>query len=117
MILHGDLKMKRPVVVFTFALLMISNLALARGRRVFTDQREIRKILKYHPELTHELLFVLAQNPGTTISHAVVDYITVVRETSERDYSCEMQTTVGLSNGETLSDKVEADKDCDLIFN
>jgi F0F1-type ATP synthase delta subunit len=109
--------MKHLLVVVTVVFLMISNFALARGRRVLTDQREIKKVLKYHPELTQELLFVLAQNPGTTISHAVVDYITVVRETSEREYTCEISTTLGLSNGETLSDKVEADKDCDLIFN
>jgi len=94
----------------------MSGAGYARSQRVMTDSREIRRFLRHHPDLTHELLLVLAERPGTQISQAVVNYITVVRESPERDYSCELETTVTLTDGESFYDKVEVDKLCEHVF-
>lgn len=109
--------MKQFSFAITIFTVLVTSLSFARGRHVTNEPREIRKILKYHPELTHELLLVLAERPGTQMAQATVDYITVVRENPEREYSCELETTVTLTDGDSFYDKVEVEKLCEHIFN
>jgi len=109
--------MHRKVLILVASLTLITGTVFAKERRVLTEPREIRKFLRYHPDMTSELLLILAERPGTRISHATVDYITVIRESSEREYSCELDTTLTLTDGETLHETVEIDKLCEHLFN
>lgn len=108
--------MNKLMLVLVGGLTLGLSVSLARSQRVLTEPREIRKFLRYHPELTQELLIILAERPGTRISHATVEYIRVGRDSSEGSETCEIETTLTLTDGETLYDKVEVDKLCENIF-
>lgn len=104
--------------LFLMTGLLFGSISLfAQGSRTLTNGREIRRFLKHHPDLTNELLLVLAERPGVQIAQATVNYVTVVRENPERYYTCELDTTLTLTDGESLYDKVEVDKLCEHIFN
>ena len=108
--------MNKLMLVLVGGLTFGLNVSLAKSQRVLTEPRAIRKFLRYHPELTHELLIILAERPGTRISHATLEYIRVGRDSSEGSESCEIETTLTLTDGEVMYDKVEVNKLCEHIF-
>lgn len=109
--------MKLSLAFFALVLTFISQNALARGTRIYRGHNEIRPILKHHPELEREYFHFLAHNPGVRMAEAQVNYITVVSESSgEREYTCELETTLILDSGHAFTDTNEVDRSCDHLF-
>ena len=108
----------RLSIAFLYLVLgLFSQNALARGTRTYRGHQEIRPLLKYHPALEDEYFHFLARNPGVRMAEAQVNYITVVRESSgEREYTCELETTLILDSGHCFTDTNEVDRSCDHLF-